>query len=102
MRLGGTSEKGSIGGRLFRKRFGDLSVFRYFEAFENGHLHIRLIAVFKEQYFRVFKSYEQDKDGKVHKVWLVEEKEFFEPYWHSWTKIEAVAKGIYDEGERVC
>jgi hypothetical protein len=24
------------------------------------------------------------------KVWLINEKEFFEPYWHSWTKIKAV------------
>lgn len=73
-----------------RKKFGDFSVFRCFEAFENGHPHIHLIAVFKEQYFKVFKSYEQSKDGKMHKVWLVKEKEFFEPYWHSWTKIKAV------------
>ena len=73
-----------------RKKFGDFSVFRCFEAFENGHPHIHLIAVFKEQYFKVFKSYEQGKDGKMHKVWLVTDKEFFEPYWHSWTKIKAV------------
>ncbi len=73
-----------------RKKFGDFSVFRCFEAFENGHPHIHLIAVFKEQYFNVFKSYEQGKDGKMHKVWLVKEKKSFEPYWHSWTKIEAV------------
>jgi hypothetical protein len=73
-----------------RKKFGDFSVFRCFEAFENGHPHIHLIAVFKEQYFNVFKSYEQGKDGKMHKVWLIKEKEFFEPYWHSWTKIKAV------------
>ena len=73
-----------------RKKFGDFSVFRCFEAFENGHPHVHLIAVFKEQYFKVFKSYEQGKDGKMHKVWLVKEKEFFEPYWHSWTKIKAV------------
>jgi hypothetical protein len=73
-----------------RKKFGDFSVFRCFEAFENGHPHIHLIAVFKEQYFKVFKSYEQDKDGKMHKVWLINEKEFFEPYWRSWTKIKAV------------
>jgi hypothetical protein len=73
-----------------RKKFGDFAVFRCFEAFENGHPHIHLIAVFKEQYFKVFKSYEQGKDSKMHKVWLVKEKEFFEPYWHSWTKIKAV------------
>jgi hypothetical protein len=73
-----------------RKKFGDFSVFRCFEAFENGHPHIHLIAVFKEQYFKVFKSYEQSKDGKMRKVWLIKEKEFFEPYWHSWTKIKAV------------
>jgi integrase len=73
-----------------RKKFGDFSVFRCFEAFENGHPHIHLIAVFKEQYFKVFKSYKQAKDGKMQEVWLVEEKEFFEPYWHSWTKIKAV------------
>jgi len=73
-----------------RKKFGDFSVFRCFEAFENGHPHIHLIAVFKEQYFKVFKSYEQGKNGKMHKVWLIDEKAFFEPYWHSWTKIKAV------------
>ena len=73
-----------------RKKLGDFSVFRCFEAFENGHPHIHLIAVFKEQYFKVFNSYEQGKDVKMHKVWLVKEKEFFEPYWHSWTKIKAV------------
>jgi hypothetical protein len=73
-----------------RKKFGDFSVFRCFEALQNGHPHIHLIAVFKEQYFRVFKSYEQAKDGKMHKVWLINEKEVFEPYWHSWTKIKAV------------
>jgi hypothetical protein len=30
-----------------RKKFGDFSVFRCFEAFENGHPHIHLIAFFK-------------------------------------------------------
>lgn len=73
-----------------RKKFGDFSVFRCFEAFENGHPHIHLIAVFKEQYFKVFKSYERSKDGKMRKVWLVNDRDFFEPYWHSWTKIKAV------------
>jgi hypothetical protein len=73
-----------------RKKWGEFSIFRCFEAFENGHPHIHLIAVFKEQYFKVFKSYEQGKDGKMHKVWLINKKEFFEPYWHSWTKIKAV------------
>jgi hypothetical protein len=48
-----------------RKKFGDFAVFRCFEAFENGHPHIHLIAVFKEHYFKVFKSYEQSKDGKM-------------------------------------
>jgi hypothetical protein len=71
------------------KKFGDFSVFRCFEAFENGHPHIHMIAIFKEQYFKVFKSYEMGKDDKMHKVWLINEKEFFEPYWHSWTKIKA-------------
>jgi len=73
-----------------RKKFGDFSVFRCFEAFENGHPHIHMIAIFKEQYFKVFKSYEQSKDGRMHKVWLIDEKGFFDPYWHSWTKIKAV------------
>ena len=73
-----------------RKKFGPFSVFRCFEAFENGYPHIHLIAIFKEKYFKVFKSYEKGKDGKMHKVWLIDEKEFFEPYWHSWTKIKAV------------
>jgi hypothetical protein len=49
------------------KKFGDFSVFRCFEAFENGHSHIHLIAVFKEKKFKVFRSYEQGKDGKMHK-----------------------------------
>jgi hypothetical protein len=73
-----------------RKKFGDFSVFRCFEAFENGHPHIHMIAIFKEQYFKVFKTYEMGKDSKMHKVWLIDEKEFFEQYWHSWTKIKAV------------
>ena len=73
-----------------RKKFGDFFVFRTFEAFENGYPHIHAILVFKEMYFRVFKSYEEGKDGKLHRVWLVDEKEFFDPYWHSWTKVKAV------------
>jgi hypothetical protein len=73
-----------------RKKFGKFSVFRCFESFENGYPHIHAILVFEEMRFRVFKSYEAGKDGQLHEVWLVSEKEFFEPYWHSWTKIKAV------------
>jgi hypothetical protein len=62
-----------------RKKFGDFSIFRCFEAFENGHPHIHMIAIFKEQYFKVFKSYEMGKNGKMHKVWLIDEKEFLNP-----------------------
>ena len=73
-----------------RKKFGEFSVFRCFEAFENGHPHIHMVIIFKEKRFRVFKSYEEGRDGKMREVWLINEKEDFAPYWHSWTKIKAV------------
>ena len=73
-----------------RKKYGEFSIFRCFEAFENGHPHIHMVIIFKEKRFRVFKSYEDGRDGKLREVWLIHEKEDFEPYWHSWTKIKAV------------
>ena len=73
-----------------RKKYGEFSIFRCFEAFENGHPHIHIVIIFKEKRFRVFKSYEEGRDGKIREVWLIHEKEDFEPYWHSWTKIKAV------------
>jgi hypothetical protein len=73
-----------------RKKYGEFSIFRCFEAFENGHPHIHMVIIFKEKRFRVFKSFEEGRDGKFRKVWLINEKEDFEPYWHSWTKIKAV------------
>jgi hypothetical protein len=73
-----------------RKKYGEFSIFRCFEAFENGHPHIHMVIIFKEKRFRVFKSFEEGRDGKLRKVWLINEKEDFEPYWHSWTKIKAV------------
>jgi hypothetical protein len=73
-----------------RKKYGEFSVFRCFEAFENGHPHIHMVIIFKEKRFRVFKSFERGRDGKIREVWLIHEKEDFEPYWHSWTKIKAV------------
>jgi hypothetical protein len=73
-----------------RKKYGEFSIFRCFEAFENGHPHIHMIIIFKKKRFRVFKSFEEGRDGEMREVWLIHEKEEFEPYWHSWTKIKAV------------
>ena len=73
-----------------RKKYGEFSVFRCFESFTNGHPHIHLVIIFKSYKFKVFKSYERRKDGKMLLVWRIEEKEDFVPYWHSWTDIKAV------------
>ena len=54
-----------------RKKFGDFSVFRCFEAFENGHPNKHLVAVFKEQYFMVSwcsRAMTRTKYGKMLKV----------------------------------
>jgi len=72
-----------------RKKFGDFAVFRCFEAFENGHPHIHAILIFKEMHFHVFRDWEM-VNGETHEIWLIDEKEFFDGFWHSWTKIKAV------------
>jgi hypothetical protein len=72
-----------------RKRFGDFAVFRTFEAFGNGYPHIHAILVFKEMYFKTFLAYEDWENGEKRPVWLIDEKDFFDGYWHSWTKIKA-------------
>lgn len=73
-----------------RKKYGAFSVFRTWESFENGHPHIHAILIFHEYKFKVFKSYEEGKNGKLREVWLIDEKENWEPYWHSWLKVKAV------------
>jgi len=73
-----------------RKKYGSLSVFRTWESFENGHPHVHAIFFFEEYEFKVFKSYEETKDGKLREVWLISEKEDLAKYWHSWIKVKAV------------
>jgi hypothetical protein len=73
-----------------RKKYGKFSVMRTWESYENGYPHVHAILVFEEKRFRVFPSYEQDKNGELKPVWRISEKEEFEPYWHSWQDIKAV------------
>jgi hypothetical protein len=73
-----------------RKKYGAFSVFRTWESFRNGHPHIHAIFVFREYEFKVFKSFEEGKGGELREVWLINEKNELEKYWHSWIKIKAV------------
>jgi hypothetical protein len=73
-----------------RKKYGLFSVFRTWESYENGHPHIHAIFVFQEYKFKVFRSYEKDKQGNPREVWLIDEKEKWEQHWHSWIKVKAV------------
>jgi hypothetical protein len=74
----------------FRKNHGKFSVMRTWESFENGHPHVHAIFIFEEKRFRVFPSYELNKNGELKLVWRIHEKGEFVPYWHSWQDIKAV------------
>ena len=73
-----------------RKQFGDFSVFRTWESYENGFSHVHAILIFKDYKFKVFPSYELKKNGKTRLVWCIEEKDTIQKYWHSWVDVKAV------------
>lgn len=73
-----------------RKEYGPFSVFRTFEAFANGYPHIHAIFIFDITEFKVFPAYEAAMNGKLVRVWRIDEKRDFEPFWHSNIDIKAV------------
>lgn len=66
-----------------RKKFGNVSCFRVFEAYENGHPHIHCILLFKNKRFNVFR----DKKGQFR----IKEKGFIEEGWRSHTDVKAMS-----------
>jgi len=73
----------------FRKQYGEISIARTWESFENGYPHIHAILIFQDHEFKVFPSYEGMADSP-RRVWLVESKADMEKYWHSFIKVKAV------------
>jgi hypothetical protein len=73
-----------------RKKYGEFSVMRTWESYENGFPHVHAILLFDKRKFRVFPSYEPNKKGELRLVWRIHDKHEFEPYWHSWQDIKAV------------
>lgn len=73
-----------------RKKYGKFSVMRTWESYENGYPHVHAILIFEKKRFRVFPSYEQNGKEELKLVWRINEKEEFEPHWHSWQDIKAV------------
>jgi len=65
-----------------RKKFGEVSTCRVFEAYENGHPHIHCILLFKEKEFKVFR----DEKGQFR----IKEKDSFAKGWHSFVDIKAM------------
>ena len=66
-----------------RKRFGKVSCFRVFEAYENGYPHIHCILLFEEREFKVFR----DKKGQFR----VKEKGGLAEGWGSHTDAKAMS-----------
>ena len=65
------------------KKFGNVSCFRVFEAYANGHPHIHCILLFEEKKFKVF----MDKKGQFR----IKEKELIEAGWHSHIDVKAMS-----------
>ena len=65
-----------------RRRFGEASCFRTWEAFDNGYPHINAIVFFREREFSVW----WDKASTSR----IQEKREFEGGWHSFIDVEAV------------
>ena len=65
------------------KKFGNVSCFRVFEAYDNGHPHIHCILLFEEKEFKVFR----DKKGQFR----IKEKDVVAAGWHSHTDVKAMS-----------
>ena len=65
-----------------RKRFGRVSLFRVWEAYENGYPHIHCLLFFESFEFNVFR----DRKGR-HRI---RSKGVFERHWHSFVDVQAV------------
>jgi len=66
-----------------RKKFGNVSCFRVFEAYENGHPHIHCILLFKDKRFKVFR----DNKGQFR----IKEKGLIAAGWRSHTDVKAMS-----------
>ena len=65
------------------KKFGNVSCFRVFEAYDNGHPHIHCILLFEEKEFKVFR----DKKGQFR----IKEKGVVASGWRSHTDVKAMS-----------
>jgi hypothetical protein len=65
-----------------RKKFGKVSCFRVFEAYDNGYPHIHCILLFEEKEFKVFR----DKKGQFR----IKEKGVIAEGWRSHTDVKAM------------
>ena len=66
-----------------RRKFGNISSCRVFEAFENGHPHLHCIMIFKEHSFSVFR----DSKGQFR----IREKAVIAQGWHSNVDVKAMS-----------
>lgn len=64
------------------KRFGRVSHFRVWEAYENGYPHIHCLLFFENFEFNVFR----DWSGRFR----IHSKSVFDGYWHSFVDVQAV------------
>jgi hypothetical protein len=69
-----------------RRRYGQISVLRSWEAFKNGYPHIHAVLWFHDANFSVFPHFNV-KQGKM--TYRINEKRKFEDLWHSFVDVEA-------------
>lgn len=67
-----------------KRRYGELSIFRVWESFENGYPHIHAILLFKDAKFKV--EYDRAGEARIE----IEEKREMEGSWHSFIDVSAV------------
>jgi hypothetical protein len=71
-----------------RKKFGDISYLRNWEASRKGYPHIHVLIVFHDHQFRIAFSHKR----KGRRIYRIKEKEEFEKAYHSFVDVQAVQK----------
>jgi len=71
-----------------KQRYGEVSILRTWESFENGYPHIHAVLLFKEAKFTVFPYLSMD-EGEF--SFRIEEKNDIADLWHSHVDVQAVS-----------
>ena len=73
-----------------RRKYGRISYLRVWESYESGYPHVHVVMLFHDTEFSVF-PWSIEKEGKLHLVFRIQEKDDVASFWHSHVDIQAIS-----------